>query len=386
MATSTAKFKRLEMRMASVFTHWAWMITLAVCSAHAQSYNVLYSFNGTPDAANAYASLIHDAAGNLYGTSYGGGAHGQGAVFQVNTSGIETLLYSFTGGSDGGHPLAPLLRDQSGNFYGTASTGGSGACSGGCGVVFKIDATGSETVLYSFQGNADGFTPESGLIRDSAGNFYGTTAGGGSFGVGTVFKLDSAGKETVLLNFTGSNGSGPSGLLRDTAGNLYGTTLSGGGGACTGGCGLVYKLDASGNQTILYNFNGGSDGAVPTATLVRDSAGNLYSTTLEGGTTGYGTVFRLDPSGVLTTLYSFRGLIDGGNPNAGVIRDQTGNLYGTTWLGGKGTCNSGCGVVFKIDPSGHETVLHSFMGSTRDGMLPDAGLVSGPGGTLYGTT
>jgi len=209
--------------------------------------------------------------------------------------------------------------------------------------VFELDATGHETVLYSFPGAGDGRHPYSGVIRDAAGSLYGTTGGGGTAGLGVVYKLDTAGHETVLYNFTGgADGSNPSGgVIRDSAGNLYGTTASGG----TANWGVVYKLDPSGHETVLHSFTGGADGGRPLAGVTRDSAGNLYGTTGAGGTTGSGVVYELDAAGQETVLYSFTGY-DGRNPYAGVIRDSAGNLYGTTCYGGK----RGGGVVFKIEP------------------------------------
>jgi uncharacterized repeat protein (TIGR03803 family) len=248
--------------------------------------------------------------------------------------------------------------------------------------VFKVDTNGNESVLYSFQGGADGFTPYSTPVADKSGNLYGTTVGGGSYGIGTVFKLDTTGTETVLLNFVGSNGNGPSSLLRDSAGNLYGAAATGGGGACTGGCGVVFKLDASNKGSVLYYFQGGTDGALPLASVIRDSSGNLYGTTLTAGAYGYGTVFKLDTQHKLTTLYSFKNGADGAGPACALLRDTSGNLYGTTEIGG----GRGYGVVFKVDTNGVETVLHNFIGGTRDGQTPYAGLVTDPAGYLYGTT
>lgn len=179
---------------------------------------------------------------------------------------------------------------------------------------------------------------------------------------------------------------GPSGLIRDQAGNLYGTTATGGNGAgCIGGCGIIFKLNPAGQQAILYNFAGTRDGAFPLASLVRDSAGNLYGTTFDAGTFGFGTVFRLNPNGTLRVLHSFRGS-DGANSGAELLADQQGNLYGTTESGGTGSCQGGCGVVFQLTANGNETVLHSFMGGA-DGIQPTAGLVADAGGTsIWGTT
>ena len=182
---------------------------------------VLYSFMGGSDGANPYAGVICGSAGNLYGTTYGGGPTGAGVVYRVNGSGYESVLYGFTGGVDGGNPVGGLILDSAGNLYGTTSGGGSA----GAGVVFKLDATGHETVLYSFTGGADGGYPCAGVTLDSAGDLYGITTGGGSTGAGVVFKLDAGGQETVLYSFTGgSDGGYPflGGLILDSAGNLYG--------------------------------------------------------------------------------------------------------------------------------------------------------------------
>jgi uncharacterized repeat protein (TIGR03803 family) len=262
----------------------ACLLVLATYSANAQNYSVLHTFKGTPDGAHPYPALIRDTAGNFYGTTELGGAFDQGAVFKMNASGAVKVLYSFSGTGDGAHPLASLLRGPDGSLYGTAPTGGTGSCSGGCGVIFKIDRSGHESVLYSLHGGLEGGLVQDCLVADNAGNLYGTTEDGGDYAIGTVFKLDPAGNFTTLFAFSGLNGNGPNDVIRDAAGNFYGTTVSGGNGAgCLGGCGVIYKLDSAGNQTVLYNFQRGTDGAYPTARVLRDGPGNLYSTTLDGG-------------------------------------------------------------------------------------------------------
>jgi uncharacterized repeat protein (TIGR03803 family) len=336
---------------------------------------VLYSFTGGADGGYPYAGVIRDSAGNLYGTTYQGGAAGAGVVFKVNTAGHETVLYSFTGGADGAYPYAGVIRDSSGNLYGTAFAGGTG----GVGVVYKLDTAGQETVLYNFTGGADGAYPYfAGVIRDPAGNFYGTTVGGGTANQGVVYKVDTASQETVLYSFPGvADGFIPyAGVIRDSAGNLYGTTTSGG----AAGQGVVYKVNTSGHETVLYTFTGGADGAFPWAGVIRDSAGNLYGATEVGGTADAGVVYKLDTTGHETVLYSFTGGADGGYPQAGVIRDPAGNLYGTAGGG-----IDGAGVVYKLDTSGHETVLYSFTGGA-DGASPSAGVIRDSAGNLYGTT
>jgi uncharacterized repeat protein (TIGR03803 family) len=369
----------------------------ATPAAQAQTVDVLYSFQGPPDGSDPCAPLVRDAAGNLYSTTDSGGTgdcgsgrnSGCGTVFKLTRTGKESVLYSFTGtGGDGEYTQAGLVRDGAGNLYGTNQIGGdlSGCRGYGCGTVFKVDKTGNETVLYSFTGSGgDGANPNA-VIRDSAGNLYGTTLnGGGASDEGTVFKLDKIGKETVLYRFKGgTDGAGPyAGLVRDPNGNLYGTTYYGGGSGCDGrGCGTVFRLDKTGKETILHSFSNGSDGVFPYAGLIRDASGNLYGTTAGGGSGSNGTVFKLDKTGKETILYAFTGYpYDGGEPNGGLVRDASGNLYGTTTLGG----GADYGTVFGLDKTGNEIWLYTFTGGT-DGAYPFAGLVQDSKGNLYGTT
>jgi uncharacterized repeat protein (TIGR03803 family) len=273
---------------------------------------------------------------------------GCGVVFKLDPTGKETVLYSFTGGADGAQPTGVLVRDASGNLYGTALIGGSfdGECPAfgpGCGVVFKLHPSGTLTVLHTFTGGTDGEGPR-GVIRDGTGNLYGTTSDGGEFHEGIVFKVDTTGKETVLHSFTGgSDGGAPfAPLIRDAAGNLYGTTIGGG-----MGLGVVFKLTPSGKETVLHSFTGGADGGQPYAGVVRDALGNLYGTTYNGGTC-CGVVFRVNESGKESVLYTFTGGADGSDPDASLLI-QSGALYGTTVFGGDlSYCGAGCGVVFKL--------------------------------------
>jgi uncharacterized repeat protein (TIGR03803 family) len=302
-----------------------------------------------------------DSAGNLYGTTSAGGTSNSGVVFKADKTG-ETVLHTFTGSpGDGAFPYGGLIEDSAGNLYGTTSAGGTA----NSGIVFKLDTTGKETVLYNFTGGADGAFPYGGLIGDSAG-IYGTTSAGGitagacfPSGCGVVFKLDTAGKESVLYSFTGgpTDGAYPyAGLIRDSAGNFYGTTYSGGAGVC-GGCGVVFKLDTTGTETVLYSFMGyPTDGAFPYAGLVRDSAGSLFGTTTYGGGSDNGVVFELDTTGKETVLHTFTGGPDGAAPRARLIPDSAGYLYGTTYSGGVtgqacgGEALDSCGVLFKLKP------------------------------------
>jgi len=345
---------------------------------------VLYSFTGGADGGGPFAGVILDAAGNLYGTTAFGGAAGYGVVYKVGTTGEETVLYSFTGGADGGTPYAGVILDAAGNLYGTAAQGGTA----NKGVVYKLDTAGQERVLYNFTGGVDGANPNAGVIRDSAGNLYGTTVYGGVANAGVVYELYTSGS-LYSYSFKGdADGSEPiAGVIGDSAGNLYGTTVYGG----AADAGVVYKLSAAGQETVLYTFTGGADGAFPQAGVIQDSSGNLYGTTSAGGAvgavcgityvSGCGVVFKVDPSGQETVLYTFTGGADGSNPYAGVIRDSAGNLYGTTEWGGA----SNAGVVYKLDTSGHETVLYSFTGGA-DGGYPAAGVILDSAGNLYGTT
>ena len=365
-------------------------------------------------------SLAMDAAGNLYGTTGGGGTRdcfgaGCGVVWKLapNPKGSWTvnLLHQFTGG-DGDGPRAGLVFDAAGNLYGTAQIGGSGTyCFGGCGVVFKLapnpDGTWTESVLHSFTG-PDGAQPFAGLIFDAAGNLYGTTRYGGNQEEGAVFKLaptsDGTWTESVLHSFTGPDGAQPfAGLIFDAAGNLYGTTNYGGPAGCTGEtgemCGVVFKLapkpDGTWTESVLHSFTTlGADGAGPQGGLSFDAAGNLYGTTVQGGSAacadGCGVVFKLAPTAdgtwMESVLHRFTGGADGGAPEAGLIFDAAGNLYGTTFQGGSTACSGGCGVVFKLTPTAggyKETVLRTFLGLAKN---PSAPVIFDPRGNLYGTT
>jgi uncharacterized repeat protein (TIGR03803 family) len=297
------------------------------------NYTVLHNFTG-PDGSTPGAGVIRDLAGNLYGTAPLGGTAGHGVVFELDSAGNYAVLYNFTGGADGGNPYTGVIRDSAGNLYGTASNGGTA----GYGVVFELDAAGNYTVLHNFTVGADGSRPD-GVVRDSAGNLYGTTSMGGGYDAGVVYKLDADGNYIVLHRFT-ENFANPNGVLPAPDGGLYGTTQGGG----TAGYGSVYKLDNAGNYTVLYNFTGGTDGEYPLSGVIRDSGGNLYGTTDYGGTGNAGVVYKLDSAGNYTVLYNFKGRLDGGNPRAGVVLGPAGHLTGTTYTGG----NSGGGVVFAL--------------------------------------
>lgn len=336
-------------------------------AAQAQTFTILHDFSGPPDGASPTARLIRDSSGNFFGTTYNGGANSYGAVFQIDAAGQETVLHSFDG-SIAAYPFAGLLRDGAGNFYGTLSYN--------VGTVFKLSTKGKETQLHVFSGT-DGSGPQGDLVRDTEGNLYGTTCFGGSADFGTVFKLNLNGTYQVLHSFTGGiDGACPiAGVRRDAAGNLYGTASSGG----DSNLGTVFKIDTTGKTAVLHSFSG-TDGATPYGTLIWDAAGNIYGVTYYGGTSNAGTVFKIDGAGRETVLHNFTDTPDGANPVAGLIRDSAGNLYGTTAHGG----SSGFGTVFRVGPTGNLTLLHSFSGS--DGAYPYPGLTWGASGALYGTT
>jgi uncharacterized repeat protein (TIGR03803 family) len=290
--------------------------------------------------------LVVDPAGNFYGTTHTGGNGIFGSVFKLTPGGVESVLYAFQDGADGWDPTSYLSIDSSGTLYGTTALGGSSGANcpagpDGCGTVFKVAPDGTETVLYSFQGGSDGWQPDGGVILDGSGNLYGVTSGGG-----------------------GAPG-------------------------CEAGCGAVYKLAPDGTETVLYAFQGGSDGLEPIGDLLIDRKGNLFGVTGSGGTcsilsVGCGTVFKVAPGGAETVLNAFRGGNDGYIPYAGLVEDKDGNLYGTTLRGGSQHCNHyGCGTAFKVTPGGKETVLYAF--SASHGKFPAAALLTGEHDTLYGT-
>jgi len=336
-------------------------------------------------------------------------------TFGAQAGVVFASLYSFTGTNDGWSPNG-LVQGSDGYFYGTTYHGGTNGYANygsGYGTVFKITTNGALTTLYSFGSvqdtngyPLDGANPQAALVQGSDGNFYGTTAGwnglGGPHYPGTVFKISTNGALTSLYSFTGTNdGAGPNGLVPGSDGNFYGTTDHGG----TNGNGTVFKITTNGALTSLYSFgsvqdNNGDllDGANPQAGLVQGSDGNFYGTTYHGGTNGNGTVFRITTNGTLTSLYSFTGYNDGGTPDAALVQGSDGYFYGTTEEGGTTNYNAnfrnyGGGTVFKISPNGTLTSLYSFTNSPDgpwpphpDGAYPEAGLVQGSDGNFYGTT
>jgi uncharacterized repeat protein (TIGR03803 family) len=309
------------------------------------------------------------------------------------------VVYTFTDSPDGANPVG-LIRDAQGNLYGTTEWGGDDQCGPPnpftCGTVFEVDKNGVESVLYAFTGQGDGANPVGGVIRDAAGNLYGTTQGNGTINAAsTIFKVDSSGNETVLHTFNnGTEGCcADSPLWQDAAGNLYGSAPFGGNSSCgiDGlGCGTLFSLAPSGKFTVIHTF-AGTDGMQPEGGLVSDGKANLYGVTLKGGNpqclapTGCGTVFQLDKNGKLTVLHAFNEKGDGRYP-LGVIRDTAGNLYGIAEDGGDMNCNSGegCGTIFKVDSAGAFSVLYTFTPTTSRNPAYANHLYIDGKGNLYG--
>ena len=357
-------------------------LLVPVAAAHAKSsHTLLYSFTGMSDGGNPFGNLIEDKAGNLYGTTVEGGVDNLGTVFKLAPDGTETVLWSFTG-ADGSYPEGGVIMDKKGNLYGTASDGGAS----NFGTVFEVAPNGARTVLHSFKGGRDGSGPGAALTMDTEGDLVGTTFEGGAAGDGIVFKVAPNGTETVLYTFSGvSDGSNPGdSLIMDKSGNFYGTTSEGGSTACGGGgCGEVFKLSPHGKSwivTVLHAFDG-NDGALPNDGVVMDQAGNLYGTT--PASNARGNVFKITPKGKETVLLSFTGA-NGDTPYAGLIMDKAGNLYGTTMFGGA----NNYGTAFELAPDGSETLLYSFNSKVNgtDGFEPYGGLIEDKSGNLYGTT
>ena len=335
------------------------------------------------DGANPYAGLVN-VDGVLYGTTFDGGKYGNGTVFAVTVTGTERVLYSFEGGADGANPQAGLVN-VNGVLYGTTPFGGQY----GDGTVFAVTRSGQEHVLHTFKGGADGATPYAGLV-DVNGILYGTTFYGGQSNPGTVFAITITGQERVLHTFTGGTG-GPDGAnpyagLIELNGILYGTTFGGGGQYNPG---TVFAITTTGKERVLYAFTGGTggaDGANPYASLI-NSKGILYGTTFGGGGQyNPGTVFAITTTGKERVLHAFTGGAggaDGANPYAGLV-DVNEILYGTTF-GGGGQQNRG--TIFAVTTTGKERVLHAFTGGSggADGANPYSGLVE-MNGILYGTT
>jgi uncharacterized repeat protein (TIGR03803 family) len=353
-------------------------VAAALPASAATPESVIYSFTGGSDGS-APAGTLLNIGGTLYGTATGAGETG-GSVFAITPNGTETTLATFAGGVNGDLPDADLINVGN-TLYGITQQGGGTGCSGhGCGTVFSVTTTGSKTTLYSFQGGMDGASPIGGVIA-SGGAFYGVTAYGGgnscTNSCGTVFKITPSGTETVIYRFgSPRDGAIPIGHLIRFAGAFFGLTRAGG-----AGYGTIFSVTPQGTEKVVYALNGNSDGAYPFGALT-SMHGALYGTTTFSGGSGFGTIFKLTSG--LETLYSFNAGSDGFNPNGDLI-SSGGALYGTTANGGGGPCSGGgCGTVFKLGADGTETELHAFQG-IPDGTGPQGGLVKIKG-YLYGST
>jgi len=347
------------------------------------SFSLLSGFTGANDGFTPQASLIQGTDGRFYGTTvFGGDLNSDGTLFAVNSDGTGfTTFYRFANGNDGSGPAGNLIRGTDGRLYATASAGGAN----GAGTVFAVNPDGTGfTTLYSFNPNngIDGRTPQAGLIQGADGRLYGTTVSGGANGFGTVFAVKTDGTAfATLYSFTnGSDGANSqAGLIQGTDGRLYGTTVNGG----ADGFGTVFAVKTDGTAfATLYSFTNGSDGANSQAGLIQGSDGRLYGTAQIGGASGFGTVFALNLDGTgFTTLYSFTNGLDGSVPLGSLIQGTDGRLYGTADIGGA----SGFGTVFAVNPDGTGFfTIYSFAGGD-DGAFPQAGLIQGTDGRLYGT-
>ena len=376
-----------------------WLLALSGMTLKASTTEIIYSFAGDEDGEYLDTDLAIDGVGNLYGTSVLGGEFGGGTVWQLSPVGdswVHTVLYSFTGGADGGEPYKGVTLDANGNLYGTAVTGGSGSCEGGCGVTYKLTKVGdswTQTVIHAFTGGDDGSGPGSRVTVDNRGDVYGMTPTGGANGLGTIYRLHPKPNDTwtlrVIHAFTGGSdgSSGSAGQMIIRNGHLYGAATTGG-----SGYGTVFELKptSAGEWSFktLYAFQGQPDGSFPYGALLFDAAGNIYGTTYYGGSDGIGSIYKLTRSGggswTEEILYSFRTGQDGNSSISNLVFDSTGSLFGTTSEGGLGS-----GTIFELSPGPNgtwrESLPHSFAGSP-DGAFPYAGMVSAGGDVFYGAT
>jgi uncharacterized repeat protein (TIGR03803 family) len=383
--------KKLVTFGALMFASYCGMFLLAGAQKRAQTATILYSFGGSPTDANTpYSGLTYIGTsakrGYLYGLAYAGGTRGGGAAYKISTAGQYQIVYNFgSQPNDGCCPVDPSgMISSGGKLYGTTFAGGGGAQAAG--TVFKLTPQGSEQTLYTFTDTGspgEVSFPTAGVATDQQGNLYGTSSFGGAFGFGAVYQLTPTGQEKLLWSFGGqsSDGQYPSSVVLDRHGNVYGTTSSGG----DSGNGTVFEITAAGAEKTLYSFQGPpNDGATPYAPPIFDAKGNLYGTTNGGGkfcSPACGTIFKLTPQGSESVLWNFGQPDDGVGPYAGLIFDSNGNLYGTTLEGGS---DANCGTVFELTPSGTEKVLYAF-GNPPDGCLPGS-VVFDASGNLYGTT
>ena len=352
---------------------------------HCPLVQVLWTFGFGADGADPQSAPILGSDGNFYGTTQYGGLIDAGAVYSLTAAGSESVVASFASGTASQGPIGALIQASDGNFYGTTYSGGTS----NNGTAFKLAANDTITTLWSFGSGVDGQFPNGGLVQASDGNFYGTTASGGTTGYGTVFRLTPGGVETVLWNFSnGTDGYAPKGsLVMGNDGNLYGTTSVGG----TNGTGTIVRVTLAGVETVVWNFGGTNEGYLPAPNLIIGSDGNFYGTTEGGGANDGGTLFKFTTAGALSVVWAFGAGEDGSGPWSGVTQGSDGNFYGTTVLGGTikicGASNSfGCGTIFRVTPAGEETVLWDFGFGGNGAQVFPLSVVQNADGSLFGVT
>lgn len=341
----------------------------------AGAITIIKQFNSAIDGASPHGELIKGTDGNFYGMTSAGGTNTYGTIFKLTPSGTYTVLRHLSYASDGSNPRGHLVQAQDGNFYGITRGGGAN----GFGTIFKITPSGTYTVLRSFNGTTDGGSSYSSLTMGTDGNLYGITYSGGTFNLGTIFKITTGGTFTVLRSFNGTTdgGNSQSDLTLATDGNFYGTCYSGG----TTGNGTIFKITPSGTYTVLKNLASTTDGATPYGNLFQNSDGVLFGMNRGGGANNNGTAFKITTAGVYTVLHSFVSATEGSTPNGGFVKGDDGDFYGMTSYGG---VNVG-GTAFKMTAAGTVTVLAGFNGATQ-GNAPYESLVKGADYAYYGTT
>lgn len=375
----------IEEKMKKVQLAALFLLAAIVPLAHAQTFTAIHQFNSQTDGAFPEGSVLRDSSGNIFGTTTL-----PGSVFKIDRRGKESVFF-INGGPLGNFPSGSLAQDSAGNLYGLAEQG-----SGGAGVLFKLSPQGEETVLFAFQGGLHSTSPKEpagGVLLGKDGDIFGAAQFGNKqtceIGCGSIFRLDAAGNMHFLHIFTGGlDGANPIGpLVNDVNGNLYGVAQSGGDLTCPeffltpgAGCGVVFKISRNLKFTVLHRFAGGADGAVPQGGLLLDAAGNLFGTAVKGGIAENGTVYEIAQDGTYTVVHRFT-QAEARNPNGGLVSDLAGNLFGTAQLGG----DQNLGTVFQLDPDGSVKVLHNFQG-LEDGAVPMAGLFRDSAGHLLGTT
>jgi uncharacterized repeat protein (TIGR03803 family) len=352
------------------------MLVLFVPSGYAQKFSVIYDFGsggGQDPEQPSYSGIIAQGRdGNLYSTAPNS-QENYGAAFKITSSGALTVLYSFTSGANGANPYSGLALGTDGNFYGTTELEGNN----NAGTVFKITPGGQFSVLYTFTGGTNGSYPYAAPIQARDGNLYGTTAGDYDYGsYGSVYQLTPAGQFTTLFPFDRAHGSNPyTPLVQGTDGNFYGVTLRGG----NLNLGIVFKITSTGKLTVLYNFDG-AHGAHPFGPLMQATDGDFYGTTYSGGSHDSGVIFKIGRNGGLKVIHNFEGTGGGFYACTGLVQASDGSFYGTTHSGGP----VDAGTVFRISPEGQYTVLYDFDGT--DGKFPLVTLTQHTNGTLYGDT